>query len=285
MEKGYYLALPLILLAACSARLEAATLKVSPGAFIVHNVVPGQKYDVYEKTGLQLAVYNDSPDAQTYRVSAHRPAKGSTLKKGYLEIPDAKWCWFDQEEIKVEANSQAYVRFHLKIPDEQRYYNQRWVVALNVSCNPRSGGLSAMGVAIDVRAQIETQAKSDMKGVNPDGPIGVVPAVITLKATEKGEVDVFNNSAADETYKIYLLADKADFQAYTSAGLTPLPDPDWIKLGARKLKIPAGGRKTLSLKSMLPEKEADSTKQYEAVIFIEGQSASGFVRVRFAAAG
>jgi len=280
MKKIYYLILPLILLTASSGRLEAASLKVGPAGFIIHNVTPGKTYDVYQETGLQLTIYNDNPAAHTYLLSAHRPSECGAWEKGYLEIPDAKWCWFENNEIKVEANGKSYGKFHLKIPDEERYYNQRWVVTLNIAGKPPPGG-GGMGVAINIRAQIETQTRADLKGATPDGLIGVVPSIITLKAKEeKGEVVVFNNGPADETYKIYPLADKERFVKYMSAGFSPLPDPDWLKASVRSLKIPAGGKKTLGLKSALPEKEGKSDKKYESIIFIESKGAAGFVRVR-----
>lgn len=277
MKKIFYLILPLILLTVCSSRLAAASLKVGPAGFIIHNVVPGKAYDVYKETGLQLTIYNDSPEAKTYRLSAHRPSEGGTWEKGYLEIPNAQWCWFDQDEIKVAANSNAYARFHLKIPDEERYYNQRWVVTLNIAGKPRLGG--GVGVAINIRAQIETKSRADLKGVPPDGLMGVVPSAITLKAKETGEVVVFNNGATAETYKIYPLADKAKFKTYMSAGFSPLPEADWLTLSDRSLTIPAGGRKILGLESALPEKERSPADKYEAIIFIEGQGATGFLRV------
>lgn len=277
MKKIYYLILTLILLWASSGRLEAASLKVGPAGFIIHNIVPGRTYDVYKETGLQLTIYNDSAEAKTYLLSAHRPSESGKWEKGYLEIPDPKWCWFDNDEIKVEANSKAYAGFHLKIPDEERYYNQRWVVTLNIAGKPGPGGI---GVAINVRAQIETQSRADLKGGPPDGLIGIVPSVITLKANEKGEVVVFNNSASNETYKIYALADQEKFQTYMSAGFSPLPEPDWIRPGDGSLTIPPGGRKTLSLRSALPDKGGNSDKKYEAIIFIEGKETTGFVRVR-----
>jgi hypothetical protein len=275
----YCLILPVIFLTVYSSRLEAASLKVGPAGFIIHNIVPGKIYDVYKETGVQLNIYNDNPVANTYLISSHRPSECGKWEKGYLEIPNAKWCWFDNDEIKVEANGNSYAKFNLRIPDEERYYNQHWVVTLNVAGKPRPGEIG-VGVAINVRAQIETQAKADLKDVVPDGLIGIVPSAIALKANEKGAVVIFNNSPDDETYKIYPLADKEKFQKYISAGFNPLPDPDWLELGGRSLKIPAGGKKTLGLKSALPERTGKSNGKYEAIVFVEGKSAAGFARVR-----
>ena len=257
-------------------------MKAGPAGFIIHNVVPGKAYDVYKQTGLQLTIYNDGAVARTYLLSSHRPSEGGNWEKGYLEMPEPTWCWFDQNVITVEANSNACARFHLKIPDEERYYSQHWVVTLNIAGKPEPG--VGVGVAINVRAQIETQSRADLKSVTPDGLIGIVPSIITLKAEEEGEVVVFNNSATNETYQIYALAEKEKVKTYISAGFNPLPEPEWIKLGDGSLTIPAGGRKSLSLKAALPEKDGNAGKKYESIIFVEGQGVTGFLRVRIVGA-
>lgn len=279
MNKIHYLILTLALLAAYSCRLEAASLKVSPAGFIIHNIVPGRTYDVYKEAGLQLTIYNDSAVAKTYLLSAHRPSEGGKWEKGYLEIPDPTWCWFGDTEITVAANSNAYARFHLKIPDEERYYNQHWVVTLNIAGKPGPG--VGVGVAINVRAQIETQSRTDVKDVPPDGLIGLIPSVITLKSKDKGEIVIYNNSTADETCKIFALADKEKFKTYISAGFSPLPEPDWLKLSDVSFNILAGSKKSLILTASVPWREGISMdKKYETIIFIEGKGIIGFVRVR-----
>lgn len=278
MSKMYYLILSLALLMTCSGQLEAASMKVGPARFIIHNVVPGRAYDVYKETGLQLTIYNDSATDKMYLLSTHRPSEGGTWEKGYQEIPDPKWCWFDNDTIEVGANSNASARFHVMIPGEGRYYNQHWVVTLNIAGKPRSGG--GLGVAINVRAQIETQAKVDLNGVTPDGLIGVVPSVITLKTQGNGKVVVLNNSTTNETYNVYQLTDTENIHKYISAGFIPLPEPDWLKLGDGSLTIPAGSRKTLTMEASVPEKAAHSNRKYEAICFIEGRGTTGLVRVR-----
>ncbi len=268
----------MILVTMSIGQLEAASLKVGPAGFIIHNVTPGTTYDVHKETGLQLKIYNDSAVTRTYLLSTHRPSEGGKWEKGYLEIPDPTWCRFEQNEITVEANSNAPARFHLKIPGEDRYYNQHWVVTLNVAGKPGSGG--GVGVAINVRAQIETRSRADLNKVIPDGLMGVVPSVLTLQAEGKGEVIIFNNGPSNETYKVYTLTDKETFHKYISAGLSPFPEADWIRPDNGSLMIPAGGRTTLGLTAALPETHRNSSGKHEAIIFVEGQSASGFVRVR-----
>lgn len=279
MKTTHNLVATLILLTACFDPSEAASLKVGPGGFIIHNVVPGRTYDVYKETGLQLTIYNDSAESKTYLLSTHRPAQDGKWEKGYLEIPDPTWCRFEQEEITVEANSNACARFYLTLPDSERYYNQHWVVTLGVSGKPGSG---AIGVAINVRAQIETQSKPDTNGTYPFGAVSVVPSVISLNPGEPGKIVVINNSAVAEEYSVSALTDPEKFKTYIAAGFSPLADPAWIVLSDRSLVIPAGERRTLRLDLAMPETERNSIANREAIILIEGKDATGFLRVRIA---
>lgn len=281
MKRMCRLVLPLLLLSPCPGLLEAASLKVSPAGFIVHNIIPGRPYDIYKDAGLQLTIYNDSAETRTYALSTHRPSEGGKWEKGYLEIPDPRWSRFEADEITINARSVGYARFHLRIPEDERYYNQHWVTTLRVAGKPGPGGI---GVAIDVRAQIETQSRADITNNSPDCLIGAVPSTITLGAREDGKVVVFNNGAAGETYKLCLLADAGRFKTYIADGFRPLPDPAWLTLDRESLTIPAGGSRTFSLTASLPEQEQRSDARYEAIVFIEGKEATGFVRVRFAVA-
>ena len=277
MTKIYHLIVPLLFLAIGSSRVEAASLKVSPAGFIIHNVVPGRTYDVYAETGLQLSIYNDDKVAHTYSLSTHRPSEGGRWEKGYLEIPEAQWCRFEHDEITIGAFSNGYARCFLLIPDEERYYNQHWVVTMGVADKP---GLGGIGVAVDIRAQIETQSRTRLRSGHPDGLMGIVPSTLVLSPTEKGEVVVFNNGTTSETYKIYALADKSKWRTYMAAGFLALPDADWLDLGVTSLTIPAGGKSPLSITAALPEAVRKSADRYEAIILVEGKGATGFLRVR-----
>ena len=141
-------------------------------------------------------------------------------------------------------------------------------------------GVDGIGVAVDIRAQIETQSRTDIRCGRPDGLMGIVPSTIVLSPTEKGEVVVFNNGATSETYRIYALADSAKWQTYMAAGFHALPDANWLNLGVNSLTIPAGGQSTLSITAALPKKVRSPADKYETIIFIEGKIATGFLRVR-----
>jgi hypothetical protein len=215
----------------------------------------------------------------------HRPSECGKWEKGYLEIPDPKWCWFDSNEITIAANSKGYANLYLKIPDEEKYYNQHWIVTLGITGKPGPGG-GGIALAINIRVQIETGSRTDLKG-KPDGLIGVVPATITLK-DGKGEVAIFNNSDTTQTYKIYPLAEKEKLErTYLSAGFKPLPETKWLKINptwfgtnSPTLKIPPGGSKTFRVELLTPQSERRPGEKWESIIFIEGKENTGFLRVQ-----
>ena len=100
---GYCLFLLLI-----SFKAEPASLKVSPAGFIIHNLTPGKVYNLHQETGLRLTIYNDDEVSHRYTVSVHRPSEVGRWEKGYSEIPDSKWCWFEEKEISVEPKGKGY---------------------------------------------------------------------------------------------------------------------------------------------------------------------------------
>jgi hypothetical protein len=148
----------LFVLQLCAVRLPAASLGVSPSGFIVHEIAPGRQYDVYRESGVRLTINNGDDSTHTYVLSSHRPSTRGRWEKGYLEIPDPKWCWFDRQEVTVGPHAKGYANLLLKVPDEEKYYNQRWAVTFGIEGKPGPLGIA---LAIDVRAQIETQSKAD----------------------------------------------------------------------------------------------------------------------------
>lgn len=280
MKNPYYLLYLLyltVVLSILPVRLEAAGLKVSPAGFILQNIIPGKMYDIYQETGLRLTVYNDDTVDHTYLLSTNSPSEWGKWEKGYLEIPDPKWCWFGKNEITVGPNGQGYCSIFLKIPDEERYYNQHWVVVLRVMGKTGPEGIA---LAINVRIQIETESKVDLKG-SPDGTIGIVPSAIVFgNGGDKKKVTIFNNTDFPQTYTVYPLKEKEKLRTYISTGFKPLPEPKWLKLNKQNLKILPRSKQTFTVGLSAPGGEMDTNDKWEYIIFVEGKDNTGFLRVR-----
>ena len=161
MRRVYVSVLALAGLVVLCVPSQGASLKVSPAKFILHDVVPGKLYDIHKETGLRLTIYNDTDTVRTWSLSTHRPSERGRWEKGYGEIPNPEWCWFENDEVAVPPNGKAYAHFYVKIPDDEKYLNQHWVCTLSVGSKPSTAGIA---VAVDVRARIETKSKAQPAG-------------------------------------------------------------------------------------------------------------------------
>ena len=266
-----------------STRSEAASLTVSPGRFIVHDVEPGRNYDLYKETGLRLTIINESEESQTWLLKTFQPSGRGRWEKAYGEIPDARWCWFTEEEITVDAKSIGYAHVNMLIPGGEKYYNQHWVATLNISGKPGEGGI---GLAVDVRMQIETQSKSDIE-VRPAGLIGMKPSIVRFEEVVPGTiheatVTLFNNDDIAHSYSVTSLFDDIEINRakYLTQSYSEMPDRVWLS-GRDTIRIDAGGTAELDLKLKVPEDTTHFGKKWEDMILIQpDRGRAAFVRVQ-----
>lgn len=271
-----------IFVAAFAAPASAASLKVGPARFIVHDVQPGRLYDLYKDTGLQLTLYNDDNVERVWQLSVHRPSERGTWETGYAEIPDASWCWFDTTTVTVPPSGQSNARIFFRIPDEERYYNQHWVVTLGVGGAPGRGGIS---LAADVRVQIETTTKTDV-ATQPDGPFALVPGKVFFEGvvpgeTRKGEVRLYNNGSKQCRYTLRpLFGEVKDPTAYFTTGFSRIADPGFLKY-TEAVSVNPGESAPISVELSIPAGAASLGKHWEELVLVVPEDGkAGFVRVQ-----
>ena len=265
------------------AGLVAASLKVSPGRFLIHNVKPGRLYDVYRETGLRLTIYNDDSATRTWILSVHRPSERGMWEKGYAEIPDPLWCWFDNAEVTVGPGGKAYAYLSLRIPDEERYFNQHWVATFSVDSRPGRAGIS---LAVDIRAQIETVSVGELEA-RPYGLLGLRPSMVELADVvpgtgRKAQVALCNNDVTTHTYTMTsLFEDKGiEHKAYLTQSYDPIPDFRWISR-ENSIQIGPNGEANLSLGLQIPDAAAYFGRKWEEILLIlPDHGLPGFVRVQ-----
>ena len=280
---GALLVLAALALALNGARIQAAGIKVGPAGFIVHGVAPGRLYDVSKDTGLRLTIYNDNPTTQIYVLSVHRPSERGQWEKGYLEIPDARWIWFDRNELAVPPNGKESAGLFLKVPDDDKYCNQHWVATLGVTGKPGAGSIA---LAVDVRAQIETMSKSGARA-RPDGAIGFAPGCVRFEKAvpgrdEKAQAQVYNNTAKERVYRIepLKLEDKNKAKAYLTASFEPIPNTAWLDY-PKNIKIAPNGMEVFEIKIRIPKDAPGGAKKWEEILLVApDEGLPGFVRVQ-----
>lgn len=262
-------------------------LAVEPGGLLIQNVKPGEVYDIEEISGVTLNITNQDNRPHTYILTTHKPSMVAAREwiKGYLEIPDPIWFWFEKDEIIVDANSTAKVKMFLKIPDEEKYYNQHWSVSLLVKAKPEPGHM--LGLAVAPNFQIETKTKEELE-VKPDGLVAFEPSLIRLEDVTLGskieaKVRLYNNDDKKHRYRVssqIFPEDPNKRQITISPNYSWISNPEWIRPEGT-VKIGPGESADLSFNVKVPKDERYYGKKWEAIIFVEPEEGlSGFVRVQ-----
>lgn len=264
---------------------QAAGLKVSPARFILHNVEPGRQYDVYEATKLRLTIYNESDAPQTWLLSTHRPSERGKLRLGYLEIPDAAWCWFAEKEVTVAPQSVGHGHLHVKIPADAAYFNQHWICTLAVTGKPGAGGFG-LALAVEIAAQIETKSRAEVDR-RPHGAAGAKPSVVAFDhlapgTAANGEFELFNNTdkAVDYAVSPLFAAPDVTKKIYLTHGFEALPASDWLDYPATVTVAPQGSS-AVPIEVLIPEGEECAGKAWEEPLLVRpSEGAPVFVRVQ-----
>lgn len=262
-------------------------LAVEPGGLLIQNVKPGEVYDIEEISGVTLNITNRDNIPHTYILTTHKPSMVAAKKwiEGYLEIPEPNWFWFEKDEVMVDASSTAKVKMYLKIPDEERYYNQHWSVSLLVKAKPEPGRM--LGLAVAPNFQIETKTKEELE-VRPDGLTAFEPSLIrledvTLETKIEAKVKLYNNDDKRHRYRIssqIFPQDPNKRQITISPGYNWIPNPKWIK-PKRTVRIGPRESADFSFNVKVPKDEKYYGKKWEAIIFVEPEEGlPGFVRVQ-----
>jgi len=256
-----------------------AGLKVSPGAFSLQNARVGEDVDL----DIDLVITNKGDEERVFVISTTKPQKIKI--KGYTEIPDPSWFYFDKNRVKIGPGQEAKVAMHLKVPDKAKYYNQHWLLYAQIRGEAKKG--ETFEAAVAPNYMIETQAKADIE-TRPHGELGLAPS--TVKATvvvpgteEKVNFKIYNNDDKKHVYAVYSYIPKATKAKQDISG-TPgyewIGDEDWLKPATRALTLNPGQAKEVSLDIFIPKGEKCKDKGWESIIYVEPEKGqTGFVRI------
>lgn len=252
-------------------------LSVEPGSLFVQHVFLDKTYRLYEDLNVPLVIRQKSNIPHTYCLSTYKPSTIGKLVEGYSDIFDPNWLWFDRNEVSIPPNGSATVQMYLRVPKEERFYNQHWTVAIKVETKPEPGEMLALGVVS--RIHIETEIKEGIKG-KPDGLLGFDPARVKIKE-KGGVVRIFNNDKKRHQYHLQIFVPPTDTkheQISLSPGFNWIPDIRWIKVNHQKIRIGQGKARKIKLQFSLPE---GGVKPWEALLMVQPEEGvAGFVRIQ-----
>ncbi len=280
--KKLYLAFVLVFLLVMSFCFNShAGIMVSPGAFTMQNAGIGKDMDL----GIDLIITNSSRVEQVFTARSIVPSQATKWLKGYGEIPDASWFYFPEDKIKIKANGTGKLRMHLKIPAEEKYLNQHWIVFVEVTTLAEEGTMFKMSVRPNY--MIETKSEADIK-VRPYGALGLVPSMVKAGdviagKNRKANFKVYNNDSVSHTYQIasYIPnASSAKQDISVSPGYEWVKEISWVRPTETQIKLNPGEVKDVHLNIRIPEGSNYSDQGWESVVFVEpDKGLSGFVRV------
>lgn len=264
------------------------SLSVEPGWLLIQKVPIGQLYDIDYVRKIRLRIYNGSDKPRRYSIKVDKPIKvGAKVLKGYTQIPDPSWFWFEENEVLVAADSIEEIKMFLRIPNEEKYYNQKWAVGIDVERKPEPG--ERLVLAVSGVFYIETESRSEVKE-RPAGLLGLVPGTVVLENVSLGKskattkIKIYNNDSKPHLYKISSIIPFAEpgRQVITpSPNFSWIPRKEWLKPDKSTLKIGPQETKEITLDLDIPKKTNFLNQRWEGIIFFESEEGlSNFVRVQ-----
>jgi hypothetical protein len=263
-------------------------LSVEPGGLLIQKVPIGQLYDMDYWIKMRFKVYNDSDKARRYTLKVDKPVKvGVNVLKGYTGIPNPSWFWFEKNEVLVAANSVEEIKMFLRIPNEEKYCNQKWAVGIDVEGKPEAE--ERLVLAVSPVFYIETESRPEVKE-KPAGFLGLVPATAILENVGLGrsktiaKIKVYNNDSSSHLYKISSIipSAKPGRQVISpSPNFSWIPKKEWLKPDKNTLKIGPQEQKEITLDLDIPKKRDFLNQRWEGILFFESEEGlSNFVRVQ-----
>ena len=259
-----------------------AGLKVSPGAFCLQNAKIGENLDL----GIDMVITNKDDEEKVFVIKILKPSEADDeWVKGYSEIPDVNWFYLDENEIKIGPNSEAKLGMYLKIPDEEKYCNQHWMVYAKVTTKAEKEEM--FKTAIKPCYMIETKAKADIKE-KPYGVLGLVPGTLEVRDVAPGKKKkvtfrIYNNDSVIHTYGIasYIPGlSSAKLDINLTAGYEWIKKERWVSPVERKIKLKPGEIKDITLKVVIPKGSKCADEGWESIVMVKpDKGLEGFVRV------
>lgn len=263
-------------------------LSVEPGGLLIQKVPIGQLYDMEYWIKMRFKVYNDSDKPRRYSLKVDKPVKvGVNVLKGYTGILNPSWFWFEKNEVLVPANGVEEIKMFLRIPNEEKYCNQKWAVGIDVEGKPEAE--ERLVLAVSPVFYIETESRPEVKE-KPAGFLGLVPATVVLENAALGKsktiskIKVYNNDSSPHLYKI------SSIIPYAEPGrqvISPSPNfswiakKEWLRPDKSTLKIGPQEQKEITLDLDIPKKKDFLNQRWEGILFVESEEGlSNFVRIQ-----
>ncbi len=281
IKKVLTVACAAILIFSMSMKIAQAGVRVSPGAFCVQHVKLGEELKL-----IDMVITNESDQEKRFTMKVLKPSEAvDNWVKGYNEIPDTSWFYLAQDTVTISPYTETKIPLYIKIPKEEKYYNQHWMVYVEVTAEEE--GALVFRAAVAPNYMIETQAKRDI-GEIPYGTLAVSPTIVLADKVIPGKskqvtFKLYNNDSVEHIYTLTSYIPQASIEKQdisVSAGYEFIKDSSWVKPVKHKIKLKPMEIKEIILSVRIPKGFEPMDKGWESIILIEpDRGLAGFVRV------
>jgi len=263
-------------------------LSVEPGGLLIQRVPIGQLYDMDSSIKMRFKISNQSDKPRRYVIKVDKPVKvGVKVLKGYTQIPDPSWFWFEKNEVLVPANQGEEIKMFLRIPDEEKYCNQKWAVGIDVEGRPVAE--ERLVLAVSPVFYLETESRSEVKE-KPAGFLGLVPGVGALENVALGKtkgiskIRIYNNDTQPHRYKISSIIPSGEPGSQViipSPNFSWIPKKEWLKTDRGTIRIGSDEQGEIVLDLDIPKKTEFLKQRWEGILLVESEEGlANFVRIQ-----
>jgi hypothetical protein len=251
----------------------------------LENVPPGAAFSIRSLKNLPLVLVNqdDRPEGIDIGIEIDVPDKNE-MKEGYEPIPDPSWIRVTPNSYHLGPKASASSDVLVNIPNDPALIGKHYEAIIFAHTMHKNMAFQGSGVVIEtglrsrIRISIGTagpaalQREKDLKklatintnfSISPDNVYvqGVeVGKTLDLKSDKKASLKVINES--DEAVELKFAPVPPDPNVVPQAGYEYAPDPTWLEVITKKLKVDGNSIKEIRFKLSVPDKPEYRNKKF-----------------------
>lgn len=260
-------------------RLAADGLSVTPAKILLENLIPGRTYDLSELADLPLTVKNTSGRRMRFFLSVQRPDVKS-VEKGFEPLPDAGWITLSPVELELENGESGKSRIVIRIPQDEKYKNQKYEAGILTAGRDPSGQRRALDFEVELLSRIcftvsplkEGETEQDKKidlnfNFSPQNIfLSNFTSVSSPGAKTQEKILLLENLNSTERSYFLKRIKPSDALVGLPAGYEEAPEDSSVEFSMTNVRLEALGKTGIRTKFSIPDSEAARGKRYLFVL-------------------
>jgi hypothetical protein len=253
----------------------------------LENVSPGTSVNLRVLKNLPMVVQNLDHEAGVDVIISAVLPNAKEMKDGYEPIPDPAWVKILPDHFHLGAAASAAADVLLTVPDDPKLIGHHYECIIWARTDrrdaPQNGGVvfqaglrNRLRVSIGTMGPESLQREKALKKlaeintdftISPDNlfangiPVG---KMVDLKRERKASFKIINQ--ADTAIELKISPVQADPNIIPQSGYENAPDPAWLTIEPRQVKVEGNSIKELKLSLRFPDGPQERGKKYMFLI-------------------